>query len=63
MFITLKLLKAIEFDKSLITTRRITTTTTKSILRPLPQYLLAVKKPTQSSLHELQGEKIKKAFA
>ena len=35
--------KAVEFDKSLITRTRITTTT-KSILRPLPQYLLAVKK-------------------
>ena len=34
------LTKGDEFDKSLITTR---TTTTKSILRPLPQYLLAVK--------------------
>ena len=33
------LTKGDEFDKSLITT----TTTTKSILRPLPQYLLAVK--------------------
>ena len=37
--------KADKFDKSLITTRT-TTTTTKSILRPLPQYLLAVKKHT-----------------
>ena len=37
------LTKGDEFDKSLITTRKRTTTTTKSILRPLPQYLLAVK--------------------
>ena len=39
-------LKAVEFDKSVITRTKITTkttTTTKSTLRPLPQYLLAVK--------------------
>ena len=43
--------KAVEFGKSLIpsttkiiiTTTTTTTTKTKSILRPLPQYLLAVK--------------------
>ena len=39
------LTKGDKFDKSLITRTRITTatTTTKSILTPLPQYLLAVK--------------------
>ena len=37
------LTKGDEFDQILITRTRITTTT-KSILRPLPQYLLAVKK-------------------
>ena len=41
------LTKADEFDKSLIRT-----TTTKSILRPLPQYLLAVKKWERCSKRE-----------
>ena len=44
MFITLNLTKAVQFDNSSITRTTIRiTTTTKPILRPLPQYLLAVK--------------------
>ena len=49
------LTKADAFDKSLMKRTRITTTTTKSILRPLPQYLLTVKNDKVVIIIEVNG--------